>query len=178
VRLAAEHAGDVLENNDELFAIERYRQFAGDGSAYAHFQATRPQTLSYALSDSPIGQLALIAEKFHEWADPSSSVSDDDLLTAATIYWVTGTAGSAARWYQEEYGRPAPQTYVSVPTAVTLFPADIVPAIRVWAEKYFRITRWVLMPEGGHFPAIEQPALLVATLRAFAASIDSLGGKA
>src|SRR5690606_16650476 len=85
--------------------LERQREYFATGSGYVAIQATRPQTLAYGLNDSPVGLLAWIAEKFWAWTDNDGRIEDavdlDDLLTNVTIYWVTQTAGSAARMYYE-----------------------------------------------------------------------------
>ena len=127
--------GDPAES-ENLTAVEklRYDELAGggfEGSGYAILQATRPQTLSYGLTDSPVGQLAWIVEKFKEWTDPTADLPEDAvdlelLLTNVSIYWLSATAGSSARIYKESsnnWGAPAP--YSSVPTGVAVFPNDL-----------------------------------------------------
>jgi microsomal epoxide hydrolase len=153
--------------------MERFERFNWQGSAYAHLQATRPQTLAYALTDSPVGQLAWIAEKYHEWADPSQPIDADDILTTASIYWFTRTAGSAARLYKEDYGKASVGDAIRVPTGISASPFDNVPPVREWADDLFGdIVRWTEFPDGGHFPALETPGLLVQELRAFAAMLS------
>lgn len=102
--LVAQVPDDVDEaelTGEERALLARRNRFASQGNAYMLLQATRPQTLAYALTDSPVGQLAWIAEKFTEWPDPEKPISDDDLLTNVMLYWLTGTAGSSARIYYE-----------------------------------------------------------------------------
>ena len=114
---------------------------------YGAIQSTRPQTLAYALTDSPAGQLAWIAEKFREWTDgdlPEDAVDRDQMLTNVTLYWLTGTAGSSARLYLEAarsgtWGPPAPS---AVPTGVAVFPYEIAPPIRRFAERSNNIVHW------------------------------------
>lgn len=108
----------------ERARAERYTRFQAAGSGYSRIQRTRPQTLSYALTDSPVGQLAWIAEKFTEWTDPATPVDRDQMLTDITLYWLTGTAGSSAQLYLEaaqdrNRSRTEPST---VPTGVAVFP--------------------------------------------------------
>jgi pimeloyl-ACP methyl ester carboxylesterase len=153
----------------EQAALEQMRRFADDGSGYGHIQRTRPQTLAYAMLDSPVGLLAWIAEKFTAWADPASEISRDTLLTDVMLYWLTGTAGSAMRLYWEQAhspnaGRVPPGT---VPTGVALFPHEIVQPIRRLAEQTDHIVHWSPQPRGGHFAALEVPDLLLADIRAF-----------
>jgi len=169
VSQARKHAADPTTTAAEAHAKERSALYATDKSGYAFLQSTRPQTLAYLVTDSPVAQLAWVAEKFHEWTDPDSPVSMDDVLTAVSIYWFTKTAGSAARFYQDGYGaRMPPRGYVECPTGVSVWPHDIVPALRHWTELDYNVTYWADMPAGGHFAALEVPDLMVDTLRSFA----------
>jgi epoxide hydrolase len=153
--------------------------FEQDGSGWRKIQATRPQTLAYGLTDSPVGQLAWIVEKFYEWTEsrkaPEDAVDRDHLLTNVTIYWLTATAGSSAQLYYESnrldaefvgtWGGPWP---LRAPVGVALFPSDAVRPIRRWAERILpTLQRWTEMPRGGHFAALEQPELLVGDVREF-----------
>jgi pimeloyl-ACP methyl ester carboxylesterase len=180
VGLAGLHRDEPPADEPERVAIERYQAFTSDKSGYALLNATRPQTVAYALSDSPIGQLAWIAEKFTDWADPGCPVPADEILTVASIYWFTNTSASAARYYQEEFtaNRPAAdappdRTFVDVPTAVASYPHEIVPPVRRWAQDRYNIVRWVELPAGGHFSALERPDLVLRTLRGFARQLAS-----
>jgi pimeloyl-ACP methyl ester carboxylesterase len=139
-------------------------------SGYATQMSTRPQTLAYALNDSPAGQLAWNLEWFVDY-DPTSTeqtpIDRDAILTNVTIFWLTGTAGSAARLYleaaQEAWGqRPAPSP---VPTGVACFPSDH--AIRGLAELSNPVTHWTRHPRGGHFASLQAPDLLVSDIREF-----------
>jgi epoxide hydrolase len=143
----------------------------GPGNGYFEIQATRPQTIAYALTDSPVGQLAWIVEKFKEWthaADvPEDAVDRDQLLTNVMLYWLTGTANSSARFYYENmhdtgsWGQPPATT----PTGVAVFAEDY--AIRRYAEAANNIVHWTEFDRGGHFAAMEAPDLLVGDLREF-----------
>jgi epoxide hydrolase len=156
----------------EKARLERMQRFRTTGSGYGAIQATRPQTLAYALTDSPAGQLAWITEKFGEWVDgdvPDDAVDRDQLLTNVSLYWFTGTAGSSARLYFEAArsrgsGPPVPS---SAPTGVAVFPHDIAPAIRRFAEQSNAIVHWTEFDRGGHFAAMEEPDLLIADVRQF-----------
>jgi epoxide hydrolase len=148
-------------------------EFAGwfeqDGAGWRKIQSTRPHTLSYALTDSPVGQLAWIAEKFKEWTDsdkaPEDAVDRDRMLAIVTIYWLTATAGSAARIYRESASvRPLP---CPTPLGVAVFAHDITLGVRALAERTYTIKRWSEFDRGGHFPALEVPDLFVDDVRAF-----------
>jgi pimeloyl-ACP methyl ester carboxylesterase len=163
----------------ERRAFDALARYEATDSAYSMINATKPYTLAYALNDSPVGQAAWILEKFHTWTDstgfdpqsaPFGAVSVDDALAVVTTYWLTGTSGSAARFYADagatlaRCGLPR----VEVPTGCAVFPGDIVVPSRRWAERsYPNVTHWTEMPRGGHFSALEEPDLLVDDLRAF-----------
>jgi epoxide hydrolase len=157
-----------------LASWERNQQWARDRQGYADIQATRPQTLAYGLTDSPVGQLAWIAEKFKEWTDsrdrPEDAVDREQLLTNVMLYWLTGTAGSSGRIYYERAHSPywgAPPEPCTAPTALAVFPRENFIPLRHIAERTNNIVRWTEYERGGHFPAMEQPDLLVADIRAF-----------
>jgi pimeloyl-ACP methyl ester carboxylesterase len=95
-------------SEEDCERLERAQRYRSAPAGYARLQSTRPQTLSYALTDSPVGQLAWIAEKFHEWTDPACRVDADRLLTNVMFYWLTGTAGSSARLYYENLKSKGP----------------------------------------------------------------------
>ncbi|MWK40642.1 alpha/beta fold hydrolase [Actinomadura sp. J1-007] len=139
---------------------------------YQHEQSTRPLTLSYGLSDSPVGLLAWIVEKYRAWSDCggnlSSRFSDDFVLTQASLYWFTQTISTSFRPYYE-YGAGYTRRVerVDVPTAVALFPADLTQPPRSWAERTYNVTRYTRMPRGGHFAAHEEPELLAHDLTEF-----------
>jgi len=163
------------DERERILSSWARQQWFGDGEkGYSKLQATKPQTLSYSLTDSPVGQLAWIAEKFKAWTDcvdrPEEAVDRDEMLTNITIYWLTATAGSSARYYYErmhtsESGLDALPS--SVPTGVANFPAEVVRAERDLAERSNVIVHWTTFDRGGHFPAMEQPDALVEDIRAF-----------
>jgi pimeloyl-ACP methyl ester carboxylesterase len=164
----AELTGLTQADQDRLAFSQKWGQ---EMSGYAIVQATRPQTLAYALTDSPAGQLAWIVEKFKEWTDPAAELPDDAvdrdlILTDVSVYWLTGTAGSAARIYFEDartWGQPKPKS--PVPTGVAVFPNDI--TIRPLAERDHNLVHWAEFSRGGHFAALEAPGLLVGDIRKF-----------
>ncbi|GCE03469.1 epoxide hydrolase family protein [Dictyobacter aurantiacus] len=154
-----------------LHEVERWSAKEG---AYSHLHATRPQTLAYALNDSPAGLAAWIVEKFRAWSDCEGEVerrfSKDELLTNIMLYWVTETISSSMRLYFENARNLSPLQsgqHIEVPTAFALFPKEINQPPREWAERTLRLQRWTQMPRGGHFAAMEEPALLAEDLRAF-----------
>ena len=160
-------------DEETLTPVERERYarqqlFMNEGNAYFQLQATRPQTLAYALTDSPAGQLAWIVDKFKEWTHPAAdlpSIDRDRMLTTAMLYWLTGTAGSAARIYYETMHATDWPYRTEVPTGVAAFAEDI--PIRRFAEQANNITHWTDFETGGHFAALEVPDLLVGDVREF-----------
>jgi len=159
------------EEERAFLAASRARRH--EDMAYMAIQGTRPQTLGYALNDSPLGLAAWLVEKYRAWSDCGGelerSFSRDELLTQVTLYWVTGCITSSMRLYYEqrhgEAGLPAGER-VEVPTAFADFPAEILRQPRAWVERSYRIVRWTEMPRGGHFAALEEPELLAADIRA------------
>lgn len=173
---------DPLPDNAELSDaernyLERVRRWEKEEGAYAEIQGTYPQTLAYGLNDSPAGLAAWIIEKFRAWSDCNgdleSRFTKDELLTNVTIYWVTETINSSMRRYYESRHNPTPNPLklgerIETPTGIAMFPGEkdlLVP--REWAQRSYNITRWTDMKSGGHFPAIEEPQLLVEDIRAF-----------
>jgi epoxide hydrolase len=158
--------GKGEETEARKVVLERARQFDAESSGYLKIQNTRPQTLAYALNDSPAGQLAWIAEKFREWSSQSGKAIDRDwLLTNISLYWFTGSGASAARFLYEtahsrDWGAPS-----SVPQGWALFATD--DATRDFLDPEHMIGHWSEFAEGGHFAALETPALLTADIRAF-----------
>lgn len=151
----------------------RFQHWQQERAGYGVQQASRPQTLAYALTDSPVGQLAWIAEKFAEWSDTragQTSISRDHLLTNVMVYWVTRTAGSSARLYYERahadyWGKPDPPSLA--PTAFADFPEEIHVVMRHVVEQANHVVRWTSFDRGGHFAALEQPQALAEDIRAF-----------
>lgn len=153
----------------ERARLERLRAFLADGNAYFQVQATRPQTIGYALTDSPVGQLAWAVDRMAAWVDGpiDTALSRDEILTSVSSYWLTRTAASSARMYYENmhaapaWGRPPSRT----PVGVAAFATDI--AIRRYAERGNNIVHWTDVERGGHFAALEAPDAFVADVRAF-----------
>ncbi|MFF7356515.1 MULTISPECIES: epoxide hydrolase family protein [Streptomyces] len=167
---------DPGERERTLLSWRRWDAWLRDGAGYAGLQSTRPHTLAYALTDSPVGQLAWIVEKFREWADcaelPEEAVDRDRLLTNVMLYWLTGTAGSSGRIYYERAHTGGDRAWQpaepsTAPTALAVFPADPQMPLRHKAERTENLVRWTEFDRGGHFAALEEPDLLVPDIRAF-----------
>jgi pimeloyl-ACP methyl ester carboxylesterase len=183
-RLVALHLTDVpymhLYSVDraELTAAERAYLAAGQEwqmseGAYALIQATKPATAAVGLADSPAGLAAWIVEKLRSWSDCNGQLelrfSRDEILTWITLYWITNTIGSSFIPYVEY--APADDSEVALPTGVTIFPKDLVPAPREFAERFFNIVRWAELPTGGHFTAWEEPEAFARELTALAQEV-------
>jgi microsomal epoxide hydrolase len=151
--------------------LARFHHFLEDQSGYLQLQTTRPQTLAYGLADSPTGLLAWIMEKFKEWADtgaaPEDAIDRDLLLTNVMLYWLTNTAGSSARLYYEFVHTPRQPSVSTVPAGVAVFANDVIPPIRALAERTLNVVHWTEYDRGGHFAALEQPALFTEDVRVF-----------
>jgi pimeloyl-ACP methyl ester carboxylesterase len=154
---------DTLSEQD-LARLDRIKYLLANRPGYQAMHATRPQTVAYALTDSPVGQLAWIAEKFTEWTDPRSEITNDRVLTNVTLHWLTATAGSSARLALEtDRGFvPCPS-----PMGVAVFAHDITLSIRPLAERMYNIVHWSEFDRGGHFAPMEVPTLFIDDVRAF-----------
>lgn len=147
--------------------------------AYQHLQATKPLTLAYGLTDSPAALAAWIVEKFHGWsASPGGLPSGqgmDTLLANISLYWMTQSAETSTWIYHAARKKRelvfAAGQQVAVPTAFALFPGDLFPPCpRQWLERSYDVARYTVMPDGGHFAALEKGPALVADIRAFFAA--------
>lgn len=161
--------------DEERSRLEARRSAMADGTGYQAIQGTKPQTLGYGLNDSPAGLAAWITEKFHSWTDCGgdldSCLSRDELLTNIMIYWITGTATSAARLYYESNHSDQSGMFaggrIATPTGCAMFPGELYQPPRAWVEELYNVVHWTTQPAGGHFAALEQPALLADDVRAF-----------
>jgi pimeloyl-ACP methyl ester carboxylesterase len=172
-------ASSLPLSESEKVALERRADWDRLEGAYEHLHTTKPQTLAFALADSPTGLAAWILEKWRSWTDckgdPERKFGLDWLLANISWYWFTNTAASAARLYYETRMDPwvlKKGKRISVPTAIASFPKELVVSPREWAERLYRVVQWTDMPRGGHFAAAEEPQLLAADIRKFA---DLLG---
>jgi len=159
---------------EERRYLDQLEHFLKEETGYQWIQGTKPQTLAFALTDSPAGLAAWIVEKFHRWTDndgdPASAVSRDAMLANITLYWVTGAIGSSFWPYYARMHRPwpIPEGQIGVPTGYAEFRREILLPPRSLAERvYSDIRRWTKMARGGHFAALEQPAALAGEIREF-----------
>jgi pimeloyl-ACP methyl ester carboxylesterase len=159
----------------ETIAYDRLLHFYRDGFGYAAMMNQSPQTIGYALEDSPVGMAAYYYDKFAEWTDsggePEDALTYDEMLDAISLYWLTRTGTSSSRSYWEGAqagGGPFDAVPIpTVPVAVTVFPAEIYPAPRSWGDRTFgNVIHWNEVDKGGHFAAWEQPELLSQEVRA------------
>lgn len=162
---------EVLSNPTpfEAESLARLGWYRAKDNGYAIIQATRPQTLGYGLTDSPVGQMAWIVEKFQGWSDcdghPENIFSKDHLLDTVMLYWMTASAASSARLYWHSFLHQNMDA-ITIPAGCSLFPKEPFRPSRRWAETRFKnISFWSELNKGGHFAAMEQPELFVAELR-------------
>jgi epoxide hydrolase len=159
---------------EEQVALDRLQRFFNDGAGFVSQQSTRPQTVGYGLTDSPMGQAAWILEKFVEWTDsdgrPEEVLGLDRMLDDIMLYWLPGTAASSARIYWEDARTATTPNDFTVPVGFTVFPGEIIPTPRVWAERVYQdnLVYFHQVDRGGHFAAFEQPRIFVDELRTFA----------
>jgi pimeloyl-ACP methyl ester carboxylesterase len=156
---------------EERIAYEGAQDLATHGAGFRAMMGTRPQTIGYALADSPVGLAAWFYEKFAEWTGTDSesepALTKDEMLDDITLYWLTNTAASSARIYWENTAHKTRAGEVSIPAAVSRFPGEIIPLPRGWAERaYPNLVYFNRLEKGGHFAAWEQPELFVSEMRA------------
>lgn len=170
--------GTPLSASD-LSLVEADRDWLAAEMAYDAVQSTKPDALGPALHDSPSGLAAWIVDKYRSWSDcdgiVESSFTKDELLATVTIFWVTETIVSSMRLYYD-YASMKPRfgydgLRVQAPTACAMFPAEMYHPPRSWVEKRYNVQRWTEMSTGGHFPALEEPTLLVDDIRQFFSEI-------
>ncbi|MBP7080195.1 MAG: epoxide hydrolase [Rhodocyclaceae bacterium] len=159
--------GDLTDQ--EKSALAGLQHYTDVDSAYAKQQATRPQTLGFGLADSPSGQAAWILEKFWAWTDcnghPENVLSRDEMLDNVMLYWLTNSGASSARIYWESM-HAVNRDPVMIPTGISMFPKEIFRCSKRWAEKRFQnLVYWNELGKGGHFAALEQPALFIDEVR-------------
>jgi len=145
-------------------------------SAHMAVHVEDPQTLAWSMNDSPAGLAAWMVERRRNWSDCQGDVerrfTKDELLTAVSLYWLTGTFHTSVRFYAESFRKPWPLVHdrvppIEVPTAVAVFPRELVRVPRRFMERQANVARWTVMPRGGHFAPAEEPELMVEDLRAF-----------
>jgi pimeloyl-ACP methyl ester carboxylesterase len=156
--------------SQEVAATAALENYNAAESGYAKQQSTRPQTIGYALTDSPVGQASWIFEKFRAWTDsdgnPLSILSYDAILDNIMLYWLPATGAAAGRFYWENAARTFQRRTVQTRTGCTLFPKEIYRPSRRWAERsYPQLIYWNEAEHGGHFAAFEQPDIFVQEVR-------------
>jgi pimeloyl-ACP methyl ester carboxylesterase len=159
--------GDLTE--EEKSALAGMQHYNDWDSGYSKQQSTRPQTIGYALTDSPVGQAAWILEKFWSWTDcdghPENVLTRDELLDNVMLYWLPANAASSARLYWESFRQP-PMEPIAIPVGCSIYPKEIFRTSRRWAEKRFaKLVHFNQLEKGGHFAAFEQPELFVREVR-------------
>ena len=158
---------------EEVTALEAFNFYQEWDSGYSKQQSTRPQTLGYALADSPTGQMAWIIEKYAQWCDcevnglrhPENAINRDELLDTVMLYWLTNSGASSARLYWESFNNPD-MSEVELSTAFSLFPNEIFRSSERWARKKFLNLHYFndQIAKGGHFSALEVPDILAQEL--------------
>ena len=169
--LAAGDPAPATLTPEEKVAFEGMDKLYKKGSGYALMMVTRPQTLGYSLMDSPVGLAAWFYDKFADWTDsggePEKALTRDEMLDDITLYWVTGTATSAAQLYWENNANNFNAVDIQIPAAITVFPGEIYRAPRSWAERaYHKLIYFHRVDKGGHFAAWEQPEIFTTEIRA------------
>ena len=159
----------VGNSADDVRYAKQLAHWSKEEIGYQQIQGTKPQTLAFALNDSPAGLAAWMVEKFRAWSDcdgiPENAISRDRILANISLYWFTGAIGSSFWPYYGRLHAPrwpvSPAEPVTVPTGYAAFPKEIiVPPRELAAKTYTDIRRWTVMQKGGHFAAMEQPAAL------------------
>ena len=165
-----------LSPAEEAWRAQQQATAMDEERGYQAIQGTRPQTLAYALHDSPAGLAAWIIEKYRRWSDCNGELerryTKDELLTTIMLYWVTETANSASRIYYESRRsafRLPPGQRIEVPTGIVAAPGGLftVTAPREWCERVYNVRRYTRFASGGHFLALEEPEALIEDMRAF-----------
>lgn len=165
---------DITE--EEKAWLQKGQEWAQAEGAYAMIQSTKAHTLAASLSDSPAGLAAWVLEKWQGWTDGGLGAYDpDEVLAMLTIFWATNSLASSIQMYAETRADPIMTQLkkTAVPTGVLIMPKDLLPAPRVWGDRWIEVVRWTEAEHGGHFPAIETPDLLAGEIRATFAAITA-----
>lgn len=163
---------------DQKRAMDAYKAFMANGFAYGQLQATRPQTIGFPLADSPVGQAAWIYDILNagtgSTGTPETALTRDQILDEITLYWLTNSSASSARFYREQaqlLGKRNNPGRVDLPVGVSVFPNDLIPA-RSWADEvYPNLIYWNELDRGGHFASLEVPKLFTQEIRTFAQKV-------
>ena len=165
---------------DEQAMLDAMAHYAAVEAGYSTQQATRPQTLGYALADSPVGQAGWIYEKFGAWGDcdglPENVLSRERMLDVISLYWLTNSGTSSARLYWESFSEGFGERQLVLPIGCSIFPHELYRAPRSWAERCMKqLVYWGTPERGGHFAAMEQPALFANEVRQFRRALAAHG---
>lgn len=156
--------------------LKKNLDFFSEESGYSAIQGTKPQSMANAMNDSPAGLASWLVEKRRTWShsngDVESRFSKDDLCTIATLYWVTQSYGTSARYYYECMHNPWKpshdrQPVVEAPTALAFFEHDVAALPRKWSERFHNLKQYSTFKVGGHFAPMEEPEALVKDIRKF-----------
>lgn len=183
------HLGGVANLSEDDYApdeagwLDRTRRKWATVASHMAVHTADPQTLAWALDDSPVGLAAWLLERRRNWSDTERGGLDDIysrdfLLTTLSLYWLTRTAGTSLRIYADSLrGTPQPPKRLDVPTGIGVFPGDVALAPRKAVERVADVTHWSVLPRGGHFAPSEVPELYVEELRSFFRPLRSDGGE-
>ena len=167
---------------EEQVFLRELAHWLKEETGYQWIQGTRPQTLAFGLTDSPVGLAAWIVEKFRAWSDcggnPDNAFTRDAMLANVMLYWATGAIGSSFWPYYARMHSPWPipaGARIGVPTGYAEFPKEILRPPRSMAERVYDIRRWTKMDRGGHFAAMEQPEALAREIREFFRPLRATG---
>lgn len=170
-------APDDRLSAEEAAYVEQCAAFSAREFGYMNLHGIKPNTVAFALADNPLGTAAWILEKFHAWSDHGGDILEaftlEQLCANVSLYAFTDTIDSSIRFYEgfhrELGGAYCPADRIAVPTAMAIFPRELLPARppRSWADRHYDIRRWTPMPRGGHFAAMEEPELLTTDIQAF-----------
>ena len=187
LNMCATYPGMPPETPEEMQWLQAYQALLQQEGAYFHIQYTKPQTLSFALMDSPVGQCAWIMEKFHGWTDRRDTadvdgpmrnvISIDRFLTNVMIYLVTGSFNTSAWMYRGYFEDLAEAGFVpvEVPSAMAVFPKEFMPwPPRGYVDRHYNVTRWTQFPRGGHFAALETGPVFAKDVQAFARQLKDM----
>ena len=166
---------------EEILSQKNVEDWYTTEGAYWHQQRTKPLTLAYALNDSPVGLCAWIVEKFYGWSDCNGNIENvftkDELLSNVSLYWYTETIHSSIRLYNENSQAPlhfSKNDFVNTPVAIARFHKEEPFPARMFIERGYNIRQWTDIPKGGHFAAMEQPALLANDIIQFAKTLNHI----
>ncbi|KZT55040.1 epoxide hydrolase [Calocera cornea HHB12733] len=166
---ASHRVGSLVLTEGDMEGLQRTMDFRARGMGYHAIQSTKPATIGYALADHPLGLLAYLGEKYHAWTDPSSSLSDDEIVSTVALYFLTGTFHTSVLPYYENKHTQ----FMSLPrqargrAGMSVFRFDVLGAPKSWASRVLNVVFYKRHDRGGHFAGLEMPDTLVADVREF-----------